>query len=146
MAIIKTGSAAYSPLGKKGKGSVSTESGSMINYPYGFSFRFEDVEGKGTNPEELIAAAHASCFTMALSLALEKAGYKEGEVVTQAAVTLDKADGGFAITHSALNLRAEVKGISEDEFTKIANDAKLNCPVSKLLNAEISLAISFTKI
>lgn len=146
MEIIKTGSAAYSPLGKEGKGSVSTESGALINYPYGFSLRFEQVEAKGTNPEELIAAAHASCFTMALSLALEKAGYPEGEVVTQAAVTLDKVDGEFVITKSLLNLRAKVKGIGEVEFTKIANDAKQNCPVSKLLKAQISLEINFTQI
>ena len=145
MTIIKTGSAAYQSLGKEGKGSISTESGALINYPYGFNTRFEDSSKKGSNPEELIAAAHASCFTMALSMALEKAGYTDGKLLTQSAVYLDKVDGGFAITKSALILQADVKDMDESEFTKIAQDAKDNCPVSKLLNAEITLKINFAQ-
>ena len=121
MSIVKSGSAAYKPLGKKGKGSISTETGALSNQPYGFNTRFED--GKGTNPEELIGAAHASCFTMALSFALSDAGY----------------DDGFEITQSALSLDAEVEGITEDEFEKIVQEAKENCPVSQLLNANITL-------
>lgn len=143
MTIIKTGNAAYQPLGKAGKGSVSTESGALINYPYGFNTRFEDSSHKGSNPEELIGAAHASCFTMALAFALEEAGFKDGKLLTQAAVHLEKVDGGFAITKSALNLQAEVEGIEETELIKIAQEAKANCPVSKLLNADITLSVNF---
>tara|TARA_R110000868_G_scaffold106091_6_gene291137 strand:+ start:513 stop:947 length:435 start_codon:yes stop_codon:yes gene_type:complete len=143
MTIIKTGSAAYQSLGKQGKGSVSTESGALTNYPYGFNTRFEDSSQKGSNPEELIAAAHASCFTMALSIALEKAGFTDGKLMTQAAVHLDKVDGGFAISKSELILQADVVGMEESEFIKIAQDAKDNCPVSKLLNAEITLTTNF---
>ena len=121
MSIVKSGSAVYKPLGKKGKGSISTQTGALSNQPYGFNTRFEN--GKGTNPEELIGAAHASCFTMALSFALSDAGY----------------DDGFEITQSALSLDAEVEGITEDEFEKIVQEAKENCPVSQLLNANITL-------
>jgi osmotically inducible protein OsmC len=141
MSIIKSGSATYQPLGKAGKGSISTETGALTNHPYGFNSRFED--GKGTNPEELIAAAHASCFTMALSLALETAGYQDGKLATSAKISLDKVDDGFKISQSALTLTANVADISEKELTKIANDAKQNCPVSKLLNAKITLDIKF---
>lgn len=141
MSIIKSGSATYQPLGKPGKGSISTQTGALANHPYGFNARFED--GKGTNPEELIAAAHASCFTMALSMALAEAGYNDGKLETTAKVSLDKIDGGFEISQSALTLTANVAGIDEEKFTEIANDAKQNCPVSKLLNATISLQIKF---
>jgi osmotically inducible protein OsmC len=144
MSIIKTGNATYQPLGIKGKGSVSTESGALVNYPYGFNTRFENSGQKGSNPEELIAAAHSSCFTMALSIALEKAGFSEGKLLTQAAVYLDKVDGGYSISKSALILQADVKGMEKSEFIKIAEDAKENCPVSKLLNAEITLTVNFT--
>ena len=105
--------------------------------PYGFNTRFED--GKGTNPEELIAAAHASCFTMALSFALARAGYEDGELDTTAKVSLDKDGDGFRVTKSALTLQAKVPGIAPDVFAGIADDAKANCPISKLLNAEVTL-------
>ncbi|KHT59850.1 peroxiredoxin OsmC [Alteromonas macleodii] len=137
MSIVKSGSAVYKPLGKKGKGSISTQTGALLNQPYGFNTRFED--GKGTNPEELIGAAHASCFTMALSFALSDAGYDDGELNTTAKISLEKNDDGFEITQSALSLDAEVEGITEDEFEKIAQEAKENCPVSQLLNANITL-------
>jgi osmotically inducible protein OsmC len=137
MSIVKSGSATYKPLGKEGKGSISTETGALSNHPYGFNTRFED--GKGTNPEELIGAAHASCFTMALSIALAEAGYDDGELNTTAKISLDKTDDGFEISQSALFLEASVAGISEDEFDKIAQDAKKNCPVSQLLDTKITL-------
>ena len=143
MSIVKSASAAYKPLGKKGKGNVSTETGALSNQPYGFNTRFED--GKGTNPEELIGAAHASCFTMALSFALSDAGYDDGELNTTAKITLEKSDDGFEITQSALSLDANVEGITEDEFEKIAQDAKENCPVSQLLNANITLEYKLNK-
>lgn len=135
--IIRSASARYVGLGKDGKGHVSTQSGVLDDQPYGFNTRFED--GKGTNPEELVAAAHASCFTMALSFALAKAGYGDGELDTTAKVSLDKEGEGFKVTKSALSLTARVPGIAEDEFARIADDAKANCPISKLLNAEVTL-------
>jgi osmotically inducible protein OsmC len=137
MAIVKSGSAIYQPLGKDGKGSVSTETGALSNQPYGFNTRFED--GKGTNPEELIGAAHASCFTMALSFALSDAGFDDGELNTTAKISLEKSGDGFEITHSALILDASVRGITEDKFEEIAQGAKENCPVSQLLNTKITL-------
>jgi len=133
----RTASARYEGFGKAGKGFVSTQSGVLSDTQYGFTSRFED--GAGTNPEELVAAAHASCFTMALSFALAQAGHQEGRLETKAAVTIESADGGFTITRSALDLTAAVPGISEEEFATIAAGAKANCPVSKLLNAEITL-------
>jgi osmotically inducible protein OsmC len=133
----RTASARYEGLGKDGKGHISSQSGVLDDTPYGFNTRFGDE--KGTNPEELIAAAHASCFTMALSFGLAKAGFTDGTLETSAAVKLEQADGGFKITHSDLTLTASVPGISQDQFAEIAADAKANCPVSKLLNAEISL-------
>lgn len=140
MSIVKSGSAAYKPLGKQGKGSISTETGALSNQPYGFNTRFEN--GKGTNPEELIGAAHASCFTMALSFALSGAGYDDGELNTTAKISLDKTDDGYEITQSALSLEARVEGITDDEFTKIAQEAKDNCPVSQLLDTKITLEYS----
>ena len=131
------GSARYEGFGKTGKGHVSTESGVLADAPYSFNTRFGDE--KGTNPEELIAAAHASCFTMALSFALAGAGYNEGTLETSAAVTLDKDGDGFKITRSDLTLTASVPGIDPEQFASIAADAKANCPISKVLNAEISL-------
>lgn len=139
---IKRGSARYEGLGKSGKGQVSTESGALADQPYGFGTRFEDE--KGTNPEELIAAAHAACFTMALSFALAKAGYEDGALDTDAAVSLEKDGDGFSVTKSALTLKASVPGIDEAEFGKIADEAKANCPISKLLDCEITLERSLT--
>lgn len=135
--VIRSASAHYSGLGKDGKGSVTTQSGVLDAQPYSFNTRFGD--GKGTNPEELVAAAHASCFTMALSFALAGAGYSDGELETTAKVSLDQDGVGFKVTKSALTLQATVPGISEEEFGRIADEAKANCPISKLLNAEVTL-------
>jgi osmotically inducible protein OsmC len=133
----RTASARYEGLGKSGQGSVSTQSGVLREQKYGFGSRFEDEPG--TNPEELIAAAHASCFTMALSFALAGEGYDDGTLDTKAAVTLEKDGAGFKVTRSDLTLTAEVPGITPDNFARIAEDAKKNCPISKLLTAEITL-------
>lgn len=135
--MIRSGSARYEGLGKDGKAVVSTQSGVLSDQPYGFGTRFGDEPG--TNPEELIAAAHASCFTMALSFALAKAGFSEGTLETTAKVTLDKEGDGFAVTRSDLTLKARVPGIAQDQFEQIAQGAKAGCPISKLLKAEITL-------
>ncbi|SMF61444.1 OsmC family protein [Allosphingosinicella indica] len=132
-----TGSARYEGLGKDGRGHVSTGSGAIADQPYGFGTRFGGE--KGTNPEELIAAAHASCFTMALSFALAKEGLTDGTLETEATVTLDKDGDGFKVTRSDLKLMANVPGIDAERFAEVATDAKKNCPISKLLNAEITL-------
>lgn len=134
---IRTATAQYEGLGKAGKGRVSTQSGVLSDQGYGFGTRFENEPG--TNPEELIAAAHASCFTMALSFALAAAGHEDGRLATKAAVTLDKDGDGFSITRSALSVTASVPGLSDSEFQRIAADAKAGCPVSKLFKAEITL-------
>jgi osmotically inducible protein OsmC len=133
--ITRTASARYEGFGKEGKGHVSTQSGVLDDQPYGFNTRFESEPG--TNPEELIAAAHASCFTMALSFALAKEGLTEGTLETTAKVKLDKDGDGFTISRSDLSLAATVPGIDQERFAAIAADAKANCPVSKLLDAEI---------
>ncbi|KQN20670.1 osmotically inducible protein OsmC [Sphingomonas sp. Leaf33] len=133
----RSASARYEGLGKDGKGHVSTQSGVLSDNPYGFNTRFENEPG--TNPEELVAAAHASCFTMALSFALAKEGYTAGTLETDAAVTLDKDGDGFKVTKSALKLKGKVEGIDPEEFKRIAEEAKKSCPISKLLNAEITL-------
>lgn len=135
---IRTATARYEGLGKEGKGHISTQSGVLTDQFYGFNTRFGDE--KGTNPEELIAAAHAGCFTMALSFALNRAGFSDGTLETKCAITLEQKDGGFTITKSALDLTASVPGIDADKFAEIAAEAKAGCPVSKLLNAEITLA------
>ena len=122
---------------KDGRGAISTRSGALAEYPYGFSSRFE---GKpGTNPEELIGAAHAGCFTMALSLILGEAGLTAERMETAAEVTLDKVADGFAITSVHLTLNAKIPGASREKFEELAQKAKAGCPVSKLLNAEITL-------
>ena len=133
----RTGSAKYEGFGKDGKGHVTTQSGILSDTPYGFNTRFGDEPG--TNPEELIAAAHASCFTMALSFALAAKGFTDGTLETSAKVTLDKEGDGFKISKSALELKATVPGIDEAQFAEIAKGAEQNCPVSKVLNAEITL-------
>lgn len=133
----RTASARYEGLGKDGKGHVSTQSGVLSDNPYGFGTRFQDEPG--TNPEELVAAAHASCFTMALSFALAKEGHTDGTLDTRAAVTLDKDGDGFKVTRSALTLTATIPGIEDAEFQRIAAEAKAGCPISKLLTAEITL-------
>jgi lipoyl-dependent peroxiredoxin len=133
----RTATARYTGMGKPGKGQLTSPSGVLDATPYGFNTRFGDE--KGTNPEELIAAAHAGCFTMALSFALAQAGFDDGTLETTAAVTLETDGDGFTITRSALTLRAEVPGISQDQFGALAEGAEQNCPVSKLLKAEITL-------
>jgi osmotically inducible protein OsmC len=131
------GSAAWEGGIKDGKGAISTKSGALTDYPYGFSSRFE---GKpGTNPEELIGAAHAGCFTMALSLILGEAGLKAEHMETRAEVTLDQVEGGYAITKVDLTLRAKIPGADAETFQSLAQKAKAGCPVSKLLKAEITL-------
>lgn len=135
--VTRSGSAKYEGFGKDGVGHVTTQSGVLSDQKYGFNSRFED--GPGTNPEELIATAHASCFTMALSFALARAGFSDGTLETNAKVTLDKDGDGFSITRSDLTLTATIDGIGEEQFAEIAADAKANCPVSKVLKAEISL-------
>lgn len=120
-----------------GKGSISTDSGVLKDTQYSFSTRFEN--GVGTNPEELIAAAHAGCFSMALSAELGKANIKPERIATKASVTLDKTDGGFAITAIHLDLTAKIPGGDKAAFDAAAASAKANCPVSKVLNANITL-------
>ncbi len=139
MATTNWGSAKYEGLGKDGKGHVSTQSGALSDQPYGFNTRFED--GAGTNPEEQIAVAHASCFTMALSFGLAKQGHEDGTLETKAVVTLEKDGEGFTVTKSALTLKGKVAGISAEDFEKAAKDAEKNCPISKVLNCDITLDI-----
>ena len=133
----RSATARYEGLGKEGQGHVSTQSGVIDDSPYGFGTRFGDEPG--TNPEELLAAAHAACFTMALSFALNGAGYTAGTLDTTGKVTVDKDGDGFTITKSALTLTATVDGIEEDEFAKIADGAKAGCPLSKVLKCEVTL-------
>ncbi|OXL41161.1 OsmC family peroxiredoxin [Enterobacter mori] len=137
MTIHKHGSAHWSGDIKSGKGTVSTESGVLNQQPYGFNTRFEGA--KGTNPEELIAAAHAACFSMALSLMIGEAGFTADSIDTTADVSLDKADGGFAITKIALTSKVTVPGIDPQKFDGIIQKAKAGCPVSQVLKAEITL-------
>ncbi|WNV12091.1 OsmC family protein [Tardiphaga sp. 709] len=131
------GSAKWQGGIKDGKGSISTKSGALSDYPYGFASRFE---GKpGSNPEELIGAAHAACFTMALSLILGEAGFKADNMETKADVTLEKQGDGFAITKVHLTLSASIPGADKAKFDELTAMAKAGCPVSKVLNAEITL-------
>jgi osmotically inducible protein OsmC len=136
--MIRKAKAVWRGTGRDGNGDLTTDSGVLSRSPYSYKTRFENE--KGTNPEELIAAAHAGCFTMALAFALQLAGFKPTEINTDAAVTLEP-DGsqGFKISRSALTLRAQVPGISEEKFLSLARDAERNCPVSKVLKAEITL-------
>jgi osmotically inducible protein OsmC len=122
---------------KDGRGTVSTESGVLDKTQYSFSTRFED--GKGTNPEELIAAAHAGCFAMALSGQLGNAGLTAQSLEVTATVTLEKLEAGFTVTESALDLVAKIPGAPKDKFETAANNAKAGCPISRLLNAKITL-------
>ncbi len=131
------GTAAWQGGIKDGKGAISTGSGALDSYPYGFASRFEDKPG--TNPEELIGAAHAGCFTMALSLILGEAGLTAEQMNTKADVTLVKQGDGFAITAVHLTLNAKIPGATQAQFEELAGKAKAGCPVSKVLKAEISL-------
>jgi osmotically inducible protein OsmC len=122
---------------KGGKGEISSDSGVLKGTQYSFSTRFEN--GAGTNPEELIAAAHAGCFAMALSAQLAGAGLTAERIDAKATVTLDKADGGWAVTESHLDVKAKIPGADQAAFEKAANDAKSGCPISKLLKANITM-------
>ena len=133
----RKGSAVWRGGLKDGKGTVSTDSGVLSSTQYSFSTRFED--GKGTNPEELIAAAHAGCFAMALSAQLGNAGLTPQSLEVTATVTLDKDDAGFKVSESALDLVARIPGAPKDKFDTAANNAKAGCPISRLLNAKITL-------
>jgi len=133
----KTASAHWQGGIKDGKGSISTESGALNQQPYGFNTRFENQPG--TNPEELLGAAHAGCFSMALSKELGEAGMTAESIDTQAEVTLEKQDGGFAITAVHLILQAKIPGAERAAFEKAVANAKSGCPLSKVLNAEITL-------
>jgi len=137
MKIKRRGSASWQGGLKDGKGSISTESGALNAYPYGFASRFEGQ--KGSNPEELIGAAHAACFTMALSLILGEAKLRADQMDTAAEVTLEQVDGGFAITAVHLTLKAKIPGTDQATFQELAGKAKAGCPVSKLFKADISL-------
>jgi osmotically inducible protein OsmC len=137
MKIKRKGSAAWQGGIKDGKGSISTESGALNAYPYGFASRFEGQ--KGSNPEELIGAAHASCFTMALSLILGEAKLTAEHMETSAEVTLEQVEGGWAITAIHLTLKAKIPGADQATLETLAGKAKAGCPVSKLFKAEITL-------
>jgi osmotically inducible protein OsmC len=136
--IHRSASAAWQGSGKDGKGALTSQSGVLTQTPYGFNTRFGDA--KGTNPEELIAAAHAGCFTMALAFKLQGAGHVAESLHTEAKLSMEQEGGGWKIAAVALTLKAKVPGLTDDEFQKLAADAKATCPVSRVLNAEITLA------
>jgi osmotically inducible protein OsmC len=140
--MIRKAKAVWRGTGRDGKGSLSSESGVLAETPYSFRTRFENE--KGTNPEELIAAAHAGCFTMALAFGLQAAGLTPTELATEAAVTLEPEGKGFRISRSALTLRGKVPNLDEAKFVEMAKDAEKNCPVSKVLKAEITLDAKLT--
>jgi osmotically inducible protein OsmC len=127
---------------KEGAGTLSTGSGALVEKPYSFKTRFEGEQG--TNPEELIGAAHAGCFSMAFSMILGGAGFVPEKIETTATITLEPKDGGFAITSSHLDVLATITGIDDATFQKLAADAKAGCPVSKVLNAELSIDARLT--
>lgn len=135
--MIKKASAVWKGGIRDGGGTISTETGVLRDSPYGFKSRFED--GPGTNPEELIGAAHAGCFSMALAAILGEAGLTATKIETQASITLLKVDAGFAITASHLNVVARVPNATPAQFAELAAKAKAGCPVSKLMNAAISM-------
>ncbi len=132
----RTANAVWKGTGKEGKGTLTTQSGAFKDQPYSFRMRFENEDGKlGTNPEELIAAAHAGCFNMALAVQLSNAGFTPDELRTEAKVFLEPVDGAPTVTNIHLTLEAQVPGISEAKFMELVNTAKLNCPISRLLKA-----------
>ena len=135
--MIRKAKAVWRGTGRAGTGNLSTDSGVLAQTAYSFKTRFENE--KGTNPEELIAAAHAGCFTMALAFQLQGAGFTPTELSTEAAVSLDPEGQGFRITKSALTLHATVPNLDEATFTRLTGLAEKNCPVSKVLNAQITL-------
>ena len=135
--MIRKAKAVWHGTGRGGNGNLTTDSGVLAETPYSFKTRFESE--KGTNPEELIAAAHAGCFTMALAFGMQAAGLTPTELATEAAVTLEQEGQGFRISRSALTLRAKVPNLDEATFARLAGEAEKNCPVSKVLNAAITL-------
>jgi lipoyl-dependent peroxiredoxin len=135
--MIRKASAVWRGSLKDGKGTISTDSGVLSNTQYSFSTRFED--GRGTNPEELIAAAHASCFTMALSAQLGNAGITPESLETTASLSLEKLDAGWTITKIHLDVAARIPGADKSAFQKAAENAKAGCPISRLLKAEITM-------
>lgn len=139
----KSASVHWEGPGKTGQGQVSTETGALKAYPYGFASRFED-DRRGTNPEEIVGAAHAACFTMAFAFACEKAGFATKLVDTQAKVRLAKQGEGFAIDRIALTLKASVPGIDEAKFQELAQSAKQNCPLSKALTGVPEVTLEAT--
>ena len=140
MAITRWATARYEGTGKDGKGQLTSQSGVLEDQRYGFHTRFEDAPG--TNPEELIAAAHAGCFTMALSFALAKEGISNARLETTARVKLEQEGEGFTVTRSDLELNAEVPDLDEARLRELAEDAKKNCPISKLLRADMDLKVN----
>jgi len=135
--MIRKANAVWRGTGRDGIGGLTTASGVLSSTPYSYKTRFESEPG--TNPEELIAAAHAGCFTMALAFALQQAGLTADELRTEAAVSLDQDGAGFRISRSALTLRAKIPGIDDAKFQELAKGAEQNCPVSKLMKAEVTL-------
>ncbi len=135
--MIRKAQAVWHGTGRDGTGDLTTQSTVLSHTPYSFKTRFESEPG--TNPEELIAAAHAGCFTMALAFQLQAAGFTPEELSTEAAVSLDQDGTGFKISKSALTLTAKVPGLSQEKFDELAGNAEKGCPVSKVLNAEITL-------
>ena len=135
--MIRKAKAVWHGTGRAGTGTLTSDSGVLSDTPYSFKTRFENE--KGTNPEELIAAAHAGCFTMALAFGLQGAGLTATELATEAAVTLEPEGQGFRISRSALTLRAKIPNIDQATFARLAGEAEKNCPVSKLFKAEITL-------
>jgi osmotically inducible protein OsmC len=135
--MIRKARALWRGSGRDGNGGLSTDSGVLANTPYSFRTRFESE--KGTNPEELLAAAHAGCFSMAFAFRLQRAGYTPTELSTEAAVTLEHDKESFRISRSALTLRASVPNLDPGTFARLAQDAEQNCPVSRVLRAEITL-------
>src|ERR1700757_726692 len=140
--MIRNARAVWRGTGRDGTGDLTTDSGVLSQTPYSFKTRFETEPG--TNPEELIAAAHAGCFTMALAFQLQGAGFTPTELTTEAAVSLVQADGGFKIEASALTLTASIPGIDRARFDALAGEAEKNCPVSRVLNAKITLDATLT--
>jgi len=142
----KTASVLWTGAGKEGLGKISTETGALMDYPYGFASRFGD-DRRGTNPEEILGAAHAACFTMAFSFACEKAGFATGTIDTQVSVQLSAQGEGFVIDRIALRLKAVVPGIDDAKFQEIAASAKRDCPLSKALASvpEITLVATLTE-
>ena len=139
----KTATIHWEGAGRNGTGRISTETGALKDHPYGFASRFED-DRRGTNPEEILAAAHAACFTMAFSFACDKAGFATSQVDTEAKVRLVAKDGGFLIDRIALKLTAKVPGITEEKFREIADGAKRDCPLSKALASVPAIELQAT--